>query len=80
MDVSPIVMMSSPQRPMLVSLSTNNKSLRESIKKANDHLVESLMKIKDLGDEFNELRCGFGEKVTRVAKATGVENALNQPF
>ena len=65
---------------MLVSLSTNNKSLRESIKKANDHLVESLMKIKDLGDEINELHRDFGEKVAGVAKAVGVEHALNQPF
>jgi len=35
------------------------------------------MKIKDLGDEINELRRGFGEKVGRVA---GVEYTLNQPF
>ena len=64
----------------LASLSSSNKSLRESIRKANDHLAESLMKIKDLDDEFNELHCGFGEKVARVAKVTGVEHALNQPF
>ena len=38
------------------------------------------MKIKDLGDEINELRRGFGEKVARVAKAVGVEHALNQPL
>jgi len=38
------------------------------------------MKIKDLGDEINELRHGFGEKVARVAKAAGVEHALNQPL
>ena len=69
-----------PKGPTLASLSTSNKSLRESIRKANDRLTESLMKIKDLGDEINELRRGFGEKVARVAKAAGVEHALNQPF
>jgi len=69
-----------PKGPTLASLSTSNKSLRESIRKANDHLAESLMKIKDLTDEIGELRCGFGEKVARVAKAAGVEHALNQPF
>ena len=52
----------------------------KSIRKSNDRLTESLMKIKDLGDEINELRRGFGEKVARVAKAAGVEHALNQPF
>jgi len=38
------------------------------------------VKIKDLGEEINELCRGFGEKVARVAKAVGVEHALNQPF
>jgi hypothetical protein len=38
------------------------------------------MKIKDFSDEISELRHGFGEKVARVAKAAGVEHALNQPF
>ena len=65
---------------MLSSLSASNRSLHESIKKANDHLAESLMKIKDLGDEINELGHSFGEKAARVAKAAGVEHALNQPF
>ena len=69
-----------PKGPMLASLSASNRSLRESVKKANDHLAESQIKIKDLGDEINELRRGFGEKVARVAKAVGVEHALNQPF
>ena len=69
-----------PKDPTLASLSASNRSLRESIRKANDRLTESLLKIKDLGDEINELRRGFGEKVARVAKATGVEHALNQPF
>jgi len=39
-----------------------------------------MLKIKDLGDEINELHHSFGEKVARVAKAAGVEHALNQPF
>ena len=69
-----------PKGPALASLSASNKSLHESVRKANDRLAKSLMKIKDLGDEINELRRGFGEKVARVAKATGVEHALNQPF
>ena len=69
-----------PKGPTLASLSASNRSLRESVKKANDHLAESQIKIKDLGDEINELRRGFGEKVARVAKAVGVEHALNQPF
>jgi hypothetical protein len=38
------------------------------------------MKIKDLGDEINELHRAFGEEVSRFAKAAGVEHALNQPF
>ena len=54
---------------MLASLSTSNRSLRKSIRKANDRIVESVLKIKKLGDEINELRRGFGEKVARVAKA-----------
>ena len=54
--------------------------MRKSIKKANDHLAESLTKIKDLGHEINELRRGFGEKVARIAKEVGVEHALNQPL
>ena len=65
---------------MLSSLSASNKSLRESVRKANDRLAESMLKIKDLGDEINELHHSFGEKVARVAKAAGVEHALNQPF
>jgi len=65
---------------MLASLSTSNRSLRKSIRKANDRIVESVLKIKKLGDEINELRRGFGEKVARVAKAVGVEHALNQPL
>ena len=69
-----------PKGPMLASLSASNRSLRESVKKANDRLAESLVKIQDLGDEINELRRSFGEKVARVAKAAGVEHALNQPF
>ena len=52
----------------------------KSIRKSNDRLTESLMKIKDLGDEINELCHGFGEKVARVAKAAGVAHALDQPF
>ena len=64
----------------IASLSASNKSLCESVRKANDRLTESLLKIKDLGDEINELCHGFGEKVARVAKAAGVEHALNQPF
>jgi hypothetical protein len=51
-----------PKGPTLTSLSASNKSLRESIRKANDRLTD-LMKIKDLGDEINELRRGFGEKL-----------------
>jgi hypothetical protein len=66
--------------PILASLSASNRSLRASIKKANDHIAESIMKIKELGDEMNELRHSFGEKVSRVAKAAGVEHALNQPL
>ena len=69
-----------PKGPTLASLSASNRSLRESVKKANDRLAESLVKIKDLSDEINELHRGFGEKVARVAKAAGVEHALNQPF
>ena len=65
---------------MLASLSTSTKSLCASIRKADDRLTESLVKIKDLGDEINELRHGFGEKVARVAKAVGVAHALDQPF
>ena len=65
---------------MLASLSTSNRSLRKSIRKANDRIVESVLKIKKLGDEINELRRSFGEKVARVAKAAGVEYALNQTF
>ena len=65
---------------MLASLSTSNRSLRKSIRKANDRIVESVLKIKKLGDEINELRRGFGEKVARVTKAAGVEHTLNQPF
>jgi hypothetical protein len=38
------------------------------------------MKIKNLNDQISELRCGFREKVARVAKAVGVDHALNQPF
>ena len=66
--------------PTLASLSTSNKSVHASIRKANDRLTESLVKIKDLGDEINELRREFGERVARVAKAAGVEHALNQPI
>jgi hypothetical protein len=69
-----------PKGPTLASLSTSNKSLRESIRKANDRLVESLMKIKDLVDKINELCHGFGEKVARVAKAAGVAHVLDRPF
>ena len=69
-----------PKGPTLALVSASNKSLRESIEKANDRLAESLLKIKDIGDESNELRRGFGEKLARVAKASGVKHALNQPF
>ena len=65
---------------MLASLSTSNRSLRKSIRKANDRIVESVLKIKKLGDEINELRRGFREKVARVTNVAGVEHALNQPF
>ena len=65
---------------MLSSLSASNKSLHESVRKANDRLAESMLKIKDLGDEINELHHCFGEKVARVAKAAEVEHALNQRF
>jgi hypothetical protein len=41
--------------PTLTSLSASNKSLCKSVRKANDRLTESLLKIKDLGDEINEL-------------------------
>ena len=47
----------------IASLSASNKSLRESVRKANDHLAKSLMKIKDLSDEINEFHRGFGEKL-----------------
>jgi hypothetical protein len=66
--------------PTLASLSTSNRSLRASIRKANDRTAKSVLKIKELGDEINELRRGFREKVARVAKAAGVEHALNQPL
>ena len=66
--------------PTLASLNASNRSLRESIRKANDRLAESLLKIKDFGDESNELRGGFGEKVSSVAKAAGVAHVLDQPF
>jgi hypothetical protein len=48
---------------MLASLSTSNRSLRVSIRKANDCIAESVLKIKELIDEINELRRGFGEKL-----------------
>jgi hypothetical protein len=54
--------------------------MRKSVRKANDCLAESLLKIKDLGNKINELRCSFGEKVARVVKVEGVERTLNQPF
>jgi hypothetical protein len=41
--------------PMLTSLRTSNRSLRESIRKANDRIAESILKIKELIDEINEL-------------------------
>jgi hypothetical protein len=47
----------------LASLSTSNRSLRASIRKANDRITESVLKIKELGDEINELHLGFGEKL-----------------
>jgi len=52
-----------PKGPALASLSASNKSLHESVRKANDRLAKSLMKIKDLADEINELCHGFGEKL-----------------
>jgi hypothetical protein len=36
--------------------------LRASIRKANDRIAESVLKIKELGHEINELRRGFGKK------------------
>jgi hypothetical protein len=37
--------------------------MRESIRKANDRITESALKIKELDDEINELRHDFGEKL-----------------
>ena len=65
---------------MIASLSAGNKSMRESVRRANDHLAESLLMIKDLSDEINELHRDFGEKIARVARAAGVADALDQPF
>jgi hypothetical protein len=69
-----------PKGPTLASLSASNRSLHMSVRKANDHISKSVLKIKELSDEVNELRRGFREKVARVAKAVGVEHALNQPI
>jgi hypothetical protein len=37
--------------------------MHESIRKANDHITKSALKIKELGDEINELRHNFEEKL-----------------
>ena len=65
---------------MITSLSTSNRSMRENIRRANDHLAESLLKIKDLSDDINELRRCFNKKIARVARAARVVDALDQPF
>jgi hypothetical protein len=36
--------------PTLASLSTSNRSLRASIRKANDRIAKSVLKIKELGE------------------------------
>jgi hypothetical protein len=69
-----------PKGPTIASLSASNKSMCKSIRKANDRLTESLLKIKYLSDEINELCWGFAKKIARVARAVGVADALNEPF
>ena len=69
-----------PKGPTISSLSTKNKTMREDIRSLNAHLAESLVKIKDISDDINELHRGLGQKIARLARVAGVADVLNQPF
>ena len=65
--------------PSIASLSTKNDSLRDLLWGLNDNLATNLLKIRDLVDDINSLRFKLDQKLAHVAKAAGVEHALNQP-
>jgi hypothetical protein len=65
--------------PSITSLSAKNDSLRDLLWSLNDRLATKL-KIRDLVDDINNLRFKLDHKLAKVAKATGVVDALDEPF
>jgi hypothetical protein len=66
--------------PTIASLSTKNASLRELLWELNDNISAKLIKVRDLADDINSLRFKLDQKLEKVARATGVVDALNQPL
>ena len=48
-----------PKGPTIASLSAANKTLGEEVRSVNARLAEGLIKIRDLEDDINNLRCGI---------------------
>jgi hypothetical protein len=66
--------------PSIASLSAKNDSLRDLLWSLNDRLATKLLKIRDLVDDINNLRFKLDHKLAKVAKATRVVDALDEPF
>ena len=66
--------------PSIASLSSENASLRELLSGLNDSLASYLTKIRDLVDDITSLHFKLDQKLAKVAKATWVVDALDEPF
>jgi len=66
--------------PSIASLSAENDSLRDLLWGLNDSLATNLLKIRDLVDDINSLCFKLDQKLAKVAKATAVVDALDEPL
>jgi hypothetical protein len=66
-----------PQGPTIASLNNKIINLREDVRILKSQVADNEIKIRDLGYKNNVFRFGFGRRLLKVARAAGVEGALD---
>ena len=66
-----------PQGPTVTSLNNKITNLREDVRMLKSQLADSQIKTRDHQHENNVFRFGFSRRLLKVARAAGVEGALD---
>ena len=66
-----------PQGPTIASLNYKITNLCEDVRMLKSQVADSEIKIRDLEHENNIFCFGFGRRLLKVAKAAGLERALD---